>query len=87
MLFTVLIILNCFLRREMKMANCPNCNIDLDQDFLDSGMDALLKNISLNIFTAQKQCLNCENEIQFHNNGGRYYVVSEGQRLEPIGAR
>jgi len=71
----------------MKMANCPNCNIGLDQDFLDSGMDALLENISLNIFTAQKSCLNCENEIQFQNNGGRYFVISEGQRLEPIGAR
>ncbi|WP_224970426.1 hypothetical protein [Acinetobacter oleivorans] len=69
------------------MARCSNCNIDLDQDFLGSGMDGLKKGIPNNIFQVHRECLNCENEIQFQNNGGLYYVVSEGQKLEFIGAR
>jgi hypothetical protein len=69
------------------MAQCPNCNIDLDQDFLDLAMDGLKEGISNNIFQVHRECTGCQFQIEFRNNGGRYYVVSEGQRLEPIGAR
>ena len=71
----------------MNMANCPHCNNVLDQNFLDSGMDELKEGISKNIFKAHKECLDCETQIEFTNDGQRYHISNDGKLIEPIGAR
>ncbi|WP_442838760.1 hypothetical protein [Acinetobacter baumannii] len=87
MRFAVLISSHYYLLREKKMADCPNCEMVLNQDFLDLAMDQLKNGIANNIVKIHRECTGCQCQIEFQNNGGRYYVVLKDQSLVPIGAR